>query len=86
MTAVLPFLTRRPQTKRELAGGMTVLLGPVPCHACRQPVTVVRRPVILRGHQEGCGRHHGYCVESPSTELREVVTVDRTGDHRCIRA
>lgn len=65
---------------------MTVLLGPTPCATCQEPVTVVRRPVTIRGHRDGCGRHHDYCVASESTELREVATVDEAGDHRCIRA
>lgn len=63
---------------------MTILLGPTPCRGCGAPVTVVRRPVLLWGHREGCGRHHREpCLAVPSEELREVAVLDADGDHRC---
>lgn len=55
---------------------MTILLGPCPCHGCGAPVTVVRRPPVLTGHAEGCGRYHPPCVSAESQELREVVTIE----------
>lgn len=63
---------------------MTVLLGPVPCQACREPVTVVRRPVVIRGHRADCGGGHPPCVEVPSTILREVVVLSiHSIEHLC---
>jgi hypothetical protein len=63
---------------------MTVLLGPTPCIGCRTPVTVVRRPVVFRGHLADCGAGHPPCVEAPSTILREVVVTSLHGiEHLC---
>lgn len=64
---------------------MTVLLGPTPCHVCHEPVTVVRRPVVITGHADGCGRHHDDpCAWAESTEMREtrVIGADLSV-HRC---
>lgn len=66
---------------------MTTLLGPTPCHVCRVPVTVVRRPVVIRGHTSDCRcpHHAPGCLSSESTEMREVVVIDVSGDHACRR-
>ena len=63
---------------------MTVLLGPTPCIRCGEPVTVVRRPVVFRGHLADCGAGHPPCVEAPSTILREVVVTSLLSiEHLC---
>ena len=65
---------------------MTVLLGPVPCIACKAPVTVVRREVVIRGTGQACGRddHTGCATTARSRELREVVTIDGARQrHEC---
>lgn len=61
------------------------LLGPCSCRSCGATVTVVRRPVVIRGHYAGCGnRSHPPCVTAESRELVETVTVDTDGRrHRC---
>ena len=61
---------------------MTVLLGPTPCHGCGAPVTVVRRPVMIHGNDHA-GGVAWESVGVPSEELREVVTTDDGGVHRC---
>lgn len=63
---------------------MTVLLGPVPCATCHEPVTVVRRPVMIHGHTAHCGARHEPCVSVESEELREVISLSRSGiEHLC---
>jgi len=58
-----------------------ILLGPVPCATCRAPVSVVRRPVMIHGHELRGGKW--WPSESPSAELSEVVMVGSRGRHRC---
>ena len=63
---------------------MTVLLGPVPCRDCRVSVSVVRRPVMIHGHRDGCGRHGAPCLSVPSKELHEVVVLGLDSiEHAC---
>lgn len=61
---------------------MTVLLGPTPCRACRQPVTVVRRPVMIHD-THGSNQYQERPSRVPSTELREVVVISGEHKHRC---
>lgn len=63
---------------------MTVLLGPTPCQRCGTPVTVVRRPVMIHGHRDGCGRHGAPCLSVPSVEMHEVVVLASASiEHAC---
>lgn len=62
---------------------MTILLGPCPCASCGTPVTVVRRPVVLYGHEANCGRGHPPCVVAESKELRETVALEGFVIHVC---
>lgn len=62
------------------------LLGPCPCHGCGRPVTVVRRPVVIRGHAgAGCGCRSvtDSCATAESAELREVVVLSGDTEHLC---
>lgn len=62
---------------------MTVLLGPTPCHGCKTPVTIVRRPVMIHD-SHGSNQTASKDNAVPSDELREVVPVGADGeDHRC---
>lgn len=62
---------------------MKVLIGPLPCQRCKAPVTVVRRPVMIRdshGSNDHVVKHHAV----PSTEMREIVVVGVEGtEHAC---
>lgn len=60
----------------------TVLLGPAPCASCGTFVTVVRRPVMIRGVVHGTGVERTE-VAVPSEELREVVVLAGDAPHAC---
>lgn len=62
---------------------MTVLLGPTPCIRCGEPVTVVRRPVMIHD-SHGSNRYQEQDHAVPSTEMREVAVVVEDGtEHTC---
>ena len=59
---------------------MTVLLGPTPCHACRAPVTIVRRPVRIpvNVHDNGWRR-----MVVNSRQMSETVVLQNGRRHKC---
>lgn len=62
---------------------MTILLGPTPCARCGEPVTVVRRPVLIHD-SHGSNDHAAKDHAVPSAELREVAVVDADQEtHQC---
>lgn len=66
---------------------MTVLLGPTPCATCKEPVTVVRRPVIVwcdekcRACAARKGTYHRFGV---STSVLQTAMLNPSGsEHVC---
>ena len=61
---------------------MTVLLGPVPCHGCRVPVSVVRRPVRIPVSVMEPDR--GWCRKVVNSKVMSETLVLQNGRrHKC---